>query len=122
MCIYRAELIIDVLQFPAQKRMSSDKKRKRIPQFGELLETPKKSRSSSPNPNSIPRPDTPVGTAAFSTIISGSSDNEIVGSSPLGQPVHHPSGEQSPNLQSPCVEHRIDLKEAQNTQRQEGKC
>lgn len=101
--------------------MSPDKKRKRIQQFGELLETPKKSRSSSPSPTSIPRSETHTDIAAFSTIISRSSGNEVAGPSTLGQPVHT-SGEQSPNLQLPCVEHRIDLKEAQNKQRQEGKC
>ena len=91
--------------------MSSGNTRKRVRQFGELLEAPfrpKRSKSTSPGPTPASSNNTP-GTPLLSNPISrsltqagGSTPNRIATSSTLAGPAHA-TGNQPPNPQSPTV-------------------
>ena len=86
--------------------MSSGNTRKRVRQFGELLEDPfkpKRSKSTSPGPTSASSNNTPGTTIPISqslTQASGRTSNRIATSSTLAGPAHA-TGNQSPNPMEP---------------------
>ena len=92
-CIYPAELIIQVLQFTCQERMPT---RKRIREYLGAPSRNKKSRSSSPTSSNAPA------NTALSSVVPGSIVRASASSSTPAGPAHA-TGDQSVNPQPPVI-------------------